>query len=141
MVLTDRSDFTAEVRYWGGGQERMVFGMDVLDGSVFAVNVPTIQLVSFDEELADADFLMEEDWICRVGNKGARLAVNRAFGVVLHKQAAVEASKAGAGRLHWMEQSQKDPFMPYQPSDMVASVLVLDPLIGCEVLTRMVSKN
>jgi len=123
-----------EVKLLGPGADAIVGDVAVLDGALLAINAKNLNEVSFDEELLSSEWLLEEEWVYRVGRAGGRLAVHRSLGVNLLPRMVSAQAGDGYARMHWLEKYRVDPFVSQVEDDMYASVLVEDAYKGYEVL-------
>ncbi|WPB56867.1 hypothetical protein [Xylophilus sp. GOD-11R] len=73
-----------ELMILGEGRNMLVGDMRVLDGGLIAIRCSAaIRAVKFDELLADAGTLMEQDWTHRVAQAGLKIGVHRNLGIVV----------------------------------------------------------
>ncbi|MBI5333727.1 MAG: tetratricopeptide repeat protein [Burkholderiales bacterium] len=111
-----------EAQWMGEGCDELVGDMAVLDGALIAFQSSAIPAVRFDEELIGADYLLEEDWIARVVDGGARAAVHRNLGIFLSTDFVRDPRERAPGLMHLCAKKGFDPFMIQPNHPLGASV-------------------
>ncbi|TFZ01977.1 O-linked N-acetylglucosamine transferase family protein [Ramlibacter humi] len=99
-----------ELHLAGPGRTAQADGMALLEGALLACRAQAVRDVEFDEELHGAATLLEEAWTHEVYQRGGRLRVHRALGVLVDPAIELDAGNRTEARVRWATLMGFDPF-------------------------------
>lgn len=99
-----------EIHLLGTRSEVLMKDMAILDGSLLAVAAAKLRNVAFDDELSDAEWLMEENWTHVAARSGLHLGVHRNLGVFVSPVLGKSISDRATGRMKILDEYGFDPF-------------------------------
>lgn len=138
LIESRETDGFLEVQCLGGADGVLVPGQAVLDGSLLAIRTDRVE-GEFDEALALLNWALEEDWTHSAAEKGARLAVHRNLGVLIHDAPSVERSRQYPGLIRLQEKYKFPLFSEDRDDLMVLSVPVQNAEDAASVMQRYCS--
>lgn len=125
-----------------GHQTGLVTGEQaVLDGVLLGIRVNQMPREDFDDELLGVGWALEEDWVYRVGQAGAKLAVHRGLGVLVREMPAQERHERYPGLLHLQEKYQFPLFSMDSDDGMVLSAPVAEVGQGLRAMRDYASRS
>ncbi len=126
LTESRESDGFFELQCLGVSEGVVVSGQSVLDGVMLALRPKAVSHASFDDELALLNWAMEEDWAHDAGKAGARLAVHRNLGVLVHEMPPRDRRQGYPGMLRLQEKYNFPLFQMERDDGMVLTVPLVD---------------
>lgn len=125
-----------------GNQMGLVTGEQaVLDGVLLGIRVDKMPHTDFDDELLGVGWALEEDWVYRVGQAGAKLAVHRGLGLLVREMPAQERHERYPGLLRLQEKYNFPLFSMDADDGMVLSAPVAEIEHGLRAMRDYASSN
>lgn len=140
MVESREADGFLEVQCLGVSDGLLVGGQAVLDGVMLALRPGQITVDVFDDELASLNWALEEDWTHSAAKAGARLAVHRSLGILVHDTPQQDRRLRYPGLLRLQEKNNFPLFAVERDDGMVLSAPVKDALEAMAVMREFCFK-
>ena len=127
------SDDLFELHFAGTNQSEICLGAVVLDGQFLAFRAGKVKSCLPDEALAEAGYWAEEDWVNRLAQQGAQLAIHRRLGVVIHPSTETTSMHTATGLAGLLRRLGVDPLALPHEDYTIQTVQVKSPEVGLAV--------
>jgi protein O-GlcNAc transferase len=123
LIASSEAENCFELQWFGETTQTLEYGAAVLDGSVMALNAAACTPMLVDDELADGGLLLEETWSHDLYKNGRRVAVHRNLGVLIDRNAVVNAPNHAEAQMHVANKYGFDPVHDHQDDYTVLSTI------------------
>lgn len=141
LTESREADGFLELQCLGVTGGSVVTGQSVLDGVMLALRLDQVTYDSFDDELGSLNWAMEEDWTHDACKAGARLAVHRNLGVLVHEMPPQDRKLGYPGLLRLQEKYNFPLFQMEHDDGMVLTLPLTDSVESIDVMWKFCLSN